>query len=73
MGMGATVVVVVGGTTTMFCSKGACLPCFPWFEGVAGRGDGGVAGLVGLAGDLGGALVLLFFEFITLERVQFKL
>ena len=49
------------------------MPCFPWFEGVAGRGDGGVAGLVGLAGDLGGALVLLFFEFITLERVQFKL
>ena len=66
LGIGAVVVIVgVGGTTTIFCSTVAAFPGLALLEGVACLGEGGVTDL---AGDLGAALVLLFFEFITLER-----
>jgi len=70
LGIGAAVLVVVRGTTTMFCSRAAAFPGLALLEGVAGLGEGGATAL---AGDLVFALVLLFFEFITLERVLIKL
>lgn len=69
MAIGATLLVVIGGTTTIFYSREAAFPGLALCEGVGCRGEGGVTEVMDLAGDLGGALVLLFFEFITIERV----